>query len=184
MHFISINVLLAQDQKDGGNLNFLMKVISSSFIPILRVISLCTIREWTWELSLWREMSYPREEEENLKLASKSVSLGISKSKWTLIIHCEFDCKFPYCFPSPTCHALLAAYSIKSTFSVLPCFPFLNDDSMLHFYKVEGPIKDRFKELNKILRSLVSILWWGGFNVTFSYLTGIFWYSGQTLAKN
>lgn len=45
MHFISINVLLAQDQKDGGNLNFLMKVISSSFIPILRVICLCTIRE-------------------------------------------------------------------------------------------------------------------------------------------
>lgn len=45
MHFISINVLLAQDQKDGGNLNFLMKVISSSFILILRVIRLCTIRE-------------------------------------------------------------------------------------------------------------------------------------------
>lgn len=33
MHFISINVLLAQDQKDGGNLNFLMKVISYSFLP-------------------------------------------------------------------------------------------------------------------------------------------------------
>lgn len=81
MHFISINVLLAQDQKDGGNLNFLMKVISSSFIPILRVIRLCTIRKWTWELSLWREMSYPREEDQNFKLASKSVSLGISKSK-------------------------------------------------------------------------------------------------------
>lgn len=61
MHFISINVLLAQDQKDGENLNFLMKVISSSFIPILRVICLCMIREWMWELSLWREMSYPRE---------------------------------------------------------------------------------------------------------------------------
>lgn len=45
MHFISINVLLAQDQKDGGNLNSLMKVISSSFIPILRVMSLRTIRE-------------------------------------------------------------------------------------------------------------------------------------------
>lgn len=39
MHFISINVLLAQDQKGGGNLNFLMKVIFS-FILILRVIRL------------------------------------------------------------------------------------------------------------------------------------------------
>lgn len=83
MHFISINVLLAQDQKDGGNLNFLMKVISSSFIPILRVIRLCTIREWTWELSLWREMSYPREKEGNLQKACESVSLGIFKSKRT-----------------------------------------------------------------------------------------------------
>lgn len=78
MHFISINVLLAQDQKDEGNLNFLMKVISS-FILILRVIRLCAIREWTWELSLWGEMSNPLEEVENFKLASKSVSLGMFK---------------------------------------------------------------------------------------------------------
>lgn len=65
MHFISINVLLAQDQKDWGNLNFLMKVISSSFILILRVIRLCTIRERTWESSLWGKMSNPSEEEES-----------------------------------------------------------------------------------------------------------------------
>lgn len=64
MHFISINVLLAQDQKDGGNLNFLMKVISGSFIPILRVIRLCTIRDWTWELCRWRQMSYPERKRE------------------------------------------------------------------------------------------------------------------------
>lgn len=110
MHFISINVLLAQDQKDGGNLNFLMKVISYSFIPILRVIRLCTIREWTWELSLWREMSHTREEERNFKLASKSVSLGISRSKPTLMIHGDFL----FCTPSLTCHVKLAA---------TPCFP-------------------------------------------------------------
>lgn len=84
MHFISINVLLAQDQKDGGNLNFLMKVISPSFIPILRVIRLCTIREWTWELSLWREMSYPREKEweKKKKLPSSSLQVSQSRNLW------------------------------------------------------------------------------------------------------
>lgn len=60
MHFISINVLLAQDQKDGRNLNFLMKVISSSFLLILRVIRLCAIREWAWDFGLYRDMAVPQ----------------------------------------------------------------------------------------------------------------------------
>lgn len=60
MHFISINVLLAQDQKDERNLNFLMKVISSSFLLILRVIRLCAIREWAWDFGLYRDMAVPQ----------------------------------------------------------------------------------------------------------------------------
>lgn len=76
MHFISINVLLAQDQKDGGNLNFLMKVISSSLPPILRVIRLCTIREATWDSGLWRDMPGPVELGGELKW-DWNVGLGI-----------------------------------------------------------------------------------------------------------
>lgn len=45
----------------GGNLNFLMKVISSSLPPILRVIRLCTIREATWDPCLWRDVPGPVE---------------------------------------------------------------------------------------------------------------------------
>lgn len=65
MHFISINVLLAQDQKEGGNLNFLMKVISYSFLPhprdhAARLESECET------LGLGREMS--RGERENLQV--------------------------------------------------------------------------------------------------------------------
>lgn len=65
MHFISINVLLAQDQKEGGNLNFLMKVISYSFLPHPRdhAARLETERE---TLGLGREMS--RGERENLQV--------------------------------------------------------------------------------------------------------------------
>lgn len=76
MHFISINVLLAQDQKDGRNLNFLMKVISSSFLLILRVIRLCAIREWAWDFGLYRDMAVPQWAGENFKWGQR-VSLGI-----------------------------------------------------------------------------------------------------------
>lgn len=66
MHFISINVLLAQDQKDGGNLNFLMKVISYSFLPHPRghAARLENERE---SLPLRREMS--QGERENLHIS-------------------------------------------------------------------------------------------------------------------
>lgn len=57
MHFISINVLLAQDQKHGANLNFLMKVISTAFIPILGVVVAIPLEEWC----LFGEMFRPRE---------------------------------------------------------------------------------------------------------------------------
>lgn len=73
MHFISINVLLAQDQKDGGNLNFLMKVISYSFLPHPRghAARLENERE---SLALRREMS--QGERENLQ-----ISLQVSQSR-------------------------------------------------------------------------------------------------------
>lgn len=59
-----------------GDLNFLMKVISYSFIPILRVMRLRAIREQTWESGLRGGMSRPTER--NLKLAFTSVGRGIS----------------------------------------------------------------------------------------------------------
>lgn len=94
MHFISINVLLAQDQKDGGNLNFLMKVISYSFLPHPRghAARLENERE---SLPLRREMSQ-REKERLSKSACKSVSLGMAVSDPSLAFYCR-STVYGYC---------------------------------------------------------------------------------------
>lgn len=72
MHFISINVLLAQDQKEGGNLNFLMKVISYSFLPHPRgrAARLESERE---SLGLRRGMSWGERENLHVGLQVESV---------------------------------------------------------------------------------------------------------------
>lgn len=69
---------------EGGDQNFLMKVISYSFIPILGVVRLRAIRERTWESGLWGGMSRPTER--NFKLAFKSVGRGISRRDTHFII--------------------------------------------------------------------------------------------------
>lgn len=64
-------------EQGGGHLNFLMKVISYSFIPILGVVRLRAIRERTCESGLRGGMSCPSER--SFKLAFKSLGRGISR---------------------------------------------------------------------------------------------------------
>lgn len=85
MHFISINVLLAQDQKDGGNLNFLMKAISYSFLPHPRGHAARLENEHE-SLPLRREMSQGEREILQISLQVSQSRNGCGRSIISLLL--------------------------------------------------------------------------------------------------